>query len=90
MVICANELLDLRFTILIKNFKSPENTKNLHECRLPIYHQRNCWFFWLTQEAMDEVDVDGSDSIDFFEYICVANMLMHKTGSCEKHLKSYN
>lgn len=39
---------------------------------------------------MDEVDVDGSDSIDFFEYICVANMLMHKTGSCEKHLKSHN
>ena len=32
------------------------------------------------QEAMDEVDVDGSDSIDFFEYISVANMLMHKAG----------
>ncbi len=29
---------------------------------------------------MSEIDVDGSDSIDFFEYISVANMLMHKTG----------
>ena len=30
---------------------------------------------------MSEVDVDGSDSIDFFEYITVANMLMDKRGN---------
>ena len=29
---------------------------------------------------MKEVDVDDSDTIDFYEYLSVANMVMHKTG----------
>ncbi|XP_064651601.1 uncharacterized protein LOC135502581 [Lineus longissimus] len=32
------------------------------------------------KEAMIEVDIDGSDTIDFYEYLTIANMLSQKTG----------
>ena len=30
---------------------------------------------------MSEVDVDGSDTIDFYEYLLVSDMLLHKEGT---------
>lgn len=46
--------------------------------------------FVLLQEALREVDMDGNHTIDFFEYMTIANMLLHKTGEgVFKGIKSY-
>jgi len=34
------------------------------------------------KEAMLEVDADGSNTIDFYEYLMIADMLISKKGRC--------
>lgn len=41
------------------------------------------FMFCYIQEAMVEIDVDQSDSVDFYEYLGISTMLMLKVGKSE-------
>ena len=40
------------------------------------------WHFYL-QEAMLEVDIDDSGTVDFFEFLCVARLISQGKGTSE-------
>ena len=76
----------------LENFQSNNGQQFYEMCCIIL--ERNIWNKFvnrklLLQEAMLEVDVDDSGTVDFFEFLCVARLIsqgkgMYKASALEK------